>query len=107
MEKKSIFVHDANDFSKEQFFSLINNPSFLLEKIVSNGQSSPENEWYDQDRAEWVILLSGSAEIVFDDNTIITLSPGDYILIPAHKRHRVAKTDPFVESVWIAIHFND
>lgn len=107
MEKKSIFVHHADDFSKELFFPIIDNNSFLIEKIVSNGHFTPDNEWYDQDRAEWVILLTGSAEIIFDDNSMIDLVPGDYILIPAHKRHRVVKTDPYKESVWLAIHFNE
>jgi len=31
---------------------------------------------------------------------------GDYLLIPAHKRHRVEWTKPDIETLWLAIHFN-
>ena len=30
------------------------------ERIVSNGQVTPEGEWYDQDWDEWVVVLEAS-----------------------------------------------
>ena len=36
-------------------------PGLRVERIVSTGQASPPGLWYDQDRAEWVLVLSGSA----------------------------------------------
>jgi cupin 2 domain-containing protein len=35
------------------------------------------------------------------------LKPGDYLLIPAHCRHRVAWTSSDEPSVWLAVHFGE
>ena len=79
---------------------------FRIERIVSHGHSSPEGHWYNQDSNEWVILLEGNAGILFDGDTDpIELKPGSYLNIPAHKRHRVAWTDPNQRTVWLAIHY--
>jgi hypothetical protein len=62
---------------------------------VSTGQASPPDFWYDQDVGEWVLLLSGAAEIRFEDEAEPRkLIPGDWITIEAHRRHRVNWTDP-------------
>ena len=62
---------------------------------MSAGQATPPGEWYDQDTHEWVALLSGGAGLRFEDEAEPrVLSPGDYLLIPAHRRHRVEWTDP-------------
>lgn len=45
----------------EVFETILEHPGFKLERIVSAGHSTPEGEWYDQDRDKWVILLTGSA----------------------------------------------
>ncbi len=37
-----------------------------IERIVSTGQASPPGFWYDQDGPEWVILLAGSAGLLFE-----------------------------------------
>jgi cupin 2 domain-containing protein len=53
-----------------------------------------------------VILLKGSAALQFEDEPATwTLREGDYVLIPARKRHRVEWTDPQQPTVWLAIHF--
>jgi len=31
---------------------------------------------------------------------------GDYLLIAAHRRHRVEWTDPAVATIWLAVHFD-
>ena len=75
-----------------------------LERIVSQGQVSPPGYWYDQDEAEWVIVLNGSARLAIagerDDRL---LREGDAIFLPAHCRHRVTWTDPHVPTVWLAL----
>jgi cupin 2 domain-containing protein len=77
-----------------------------VERIVSTGQSSPG--WFDQAWSEWVIVLSGEAEVVFEDEAEPRrLQPGDYVLIVPHRRHRVAWTDPSKPTVWLAVHFGD
>ncbi|MFC2131397.1 cupin domain-containing protein [Bacteroidota bacterium] len=90
----------------EVFEDLIKNDKFKLEKIISRGQASPPGEWYDQQHDEWVILLSGSAGLYFEDEkSPVELKPGDYLFIPAHRRHRVEWTDPETESIWLTLHF--
>ncbi len=87
---------------------LFQGKNFWVEKIVSTGQTSPENFWYDQDTNEWVILLIGRAKILFEENLeLIELKPGDYLFIPAHKKHRVEFTDPMGKTIWLAIHYYD
>ena len=55
---------------------------------------------------EWVMVLEGAARIRFEDGMdAIELRPGDYLTIPAHKRHRVEWTVPDQRTVWLAIHF--
>ncbi|MBU4233188.1 MAG: cupin domain-containing protein [Proteobacteria bacterium] len=85
---------------------LLSTGIFRLERIVSAGQATPPGEWYDQDTHEWVALLSGGAGLRFEDEAEPrVLSPGDYLLIPAHRRHRVEWTDPETPTVWLALHY--
>lgn len=79
-----------------------------IERIVSHGHASPEGFWYDQDQDEWVLLIAGSAGLRFDDETAEhALKPGDYLLIPAHCRHRVAWTAAGTDTIWLAVFFTD
>jgi cupin 2 domain-containing protein len=78
----------------------------VIERIVSRGHASPDSGWYDQSRAEFVVLLSGAARLEFEDGERLTLGPGDWLDIPMHRRHRVAWTDPDADSVWLAVHYD-
>ena len=90
----------------EQTTELIANANLRIERIVSTGQSSPPEFWYDQDWAEWVLLLTGSAGLLFEGEAEPrVLQPGDYLLVPAHRRHRVAWTDTEHPTVWLAVHY--
>ncbi|BAP55680.1 cupin [Thioploca ingrica] len=85
---------------------LLTHTHFTLERIVSTGQATPAGQWYDQEQDEWVILLSGSAGLLFaEENIIRVLHPGDYIHIKAHQRHRVEWTDSSQPTVWLALHY--
>jgi cupin 2 domain-containing protein len=84
---------------------LIKTPNILIEKIISTGQKTPEGQWYDQDRDEWVILLQGQATLAYEDGTIIELLPGDYLHIKAHQKHRVEATSIDPPCIWLAVHF--
>ena len=80
--------------------------NFRLERIVSKGHTSPKGFWYDQIENEFLILLKGEAEILFEDDVKpVRLFEGDYINIPAHKKHRVKWTDPNTETVWLALFY--
>jgi cupin 2 domain-containing protein len=75
-----------------------------IERIVSYGQASPAGFWYDQDMAEWVIVLSGRARLtIAEEAEDRELGPGDAVFLPAHCRHRVAWTDPTTPTVWLAV----
>ena len=77
-----------------------------LERIVSKGHTSPKGFWYDQVENEFVLLLKGEAEVLFeDDANTVTLSEGNYINIPAHKKHRVEWTDPNTKTIWLALFY--
>ena len=85
---------------------LVRTPHLRLERIVSIGHATPAGHWHDQDRDEWVLLLRGSAGLRFEgDAAAVTLRPGDHVLIPAHRRHRVEWTDAAEPTVWLALHF--
>ena len=76
-----------------------------IERIVSWGQSSPDGFWYDQPWPEWVLLLEGAARLRFEGEAPLDLSPGSFVAIPAHKRHRVEWTMPETPTIWLAIHY--
>ena len=107
MEVKNFFNNLPDASNAEQFETLLENKSFKLERIVSLGQATPEGEWVDQDRDEWVMLLKGRAGLLFEGETVIELKEGDYVKIPAHHRHRVEWTDGESETVWLALHFSN
>lgn len=75
-----------------------------IERIVSSGQRTAEGEWLDQEWDEWVALLEGTARLSFKDGTKISLNPGDWIVLPAHQRHRVEETSSSPPCIWIAVH---
>ena len=83
-------------------------PGVRIERIVSLGQASAPGFWYDQDRPEWVVLLCGAARLRFEnEDHARDLKPGDYLDIPAHRRHRVEWTDPTTPTVWLAVHYGE
>ena len=76
-----------------------------VERIVSTGHSSPKGYWYDQQENEWVVVLKGEAKLRFedDDEEPLLMKPGDWVAIPAHKKHRVEWTTPVEPTVWLAV----
>ena len=91
---------------EEQNQELLHSPNVRIERIVSTGQASPPGFWYDQDWSEWVIVLAGAAGLLLEGEAAPrTLMPGDYIAIPAHRRHRVEWTDAETATVWLAVHY--
>lgn len=89
----------------EAFTELLAAPGVRVERIVSSGQATPASAWLEQDQAEWVVLLSGGAALLFEGETEVrTLVPGDWLLIPRNTRHRVEWTLATGPSVWLAVH---
>ncbi|MGG6268244.1 cupin domain-containing protein [Leptolyngbya sp. AN03gr2] len=100
----NIFELPEKFLDRELFEPLIETNQLLIERIISTGQTTPESEWYDQPRDEWVLLLQGEAQLMYEDGTSIGLKAGDYLLIPAHQKHRVSYTSSNPACIWLAIH---
>lgn len=85
---------------------LAENRGVKIERIVSRGHCSPPGFWYDSPENEFVLLLSGTARLGFeDDNRPVRLKAGDCLLIPSRRRHRVEWTDPGRDTIWLAVYF--
>ena len=105
-DRGNLLASLPQDLAAEQTIELLANANVRIERIVSTGQASPPGFWYDQDWAEWVLVLTGSAGVLIDGEAEPrVLRPGDYLLIPAHRRHRVAWTEAGRPTVWLAVHF--
>ncbi len=102
----NLFDQPANLPADEYFEALTANPHCRIERIISTGQTTPAGEWYDQAQDEWVVLLQGEAELAYDNGERRYLKAGDYLLIPAHQRHRVEFTTTDPCCIWLAIHGN-
>jgi cupin 2 domain-containing protein len=84
--------------------ALVTGRGLRLERIVSLGQVSPEAFWYDQDEAEWLMVLTGGARLaIAGEVEERILGPGDAVFLPAHCRHQVVWTDPDRPTVWLAL----
>ena len=92
-------------FTDEFFETLVSSENMLIERIVSQGHTSPDTGWYDQDRNEFIVLIEGAARLELDDGHIEELAPGDWLDIPARCRHRVAWTPADTATVWLAVHY--
>ncbi|MBW4462742.1 MAG: cupin domain-containing protein [Nodosilinea sp. WJT8-NPBG4] len=88
----------------ELFTALFETPYLRIERILSTGQTTPPDEWYDQSQDEWVVIIQGSATLTYEDGASLAMEPGDYVLIPAHRRHRVSFTSSDPPCIWLAIH---
>lgn len=75
-----------------------------IERIISTGHRSPDGFWYDQPENEWVMVLTGAARLQFEDQ-MMELLPGDYVNIPAHRKHRVEWTSPDEPTVWLTVFY--
>jgi cupin 2 domain-containing protein len=100
----NLFANIPENFSEELTTVLEKGHGVRIERIVSQGHSSPADFWYDQPESEWVLVLKGAARLEFEDR-MVEMSPGDYINIPAHTKHRVAWTSPDEPTIWLAVHY--
>ena len=103
---QNMFAEVPGTLPEERFEELVRGSRFRLERIISTGHITPAGQWYDQDHDEWVVVLRGAARLRFEHEAeLVSLRPGDYLLIPAHCPHRVEWTDPSEPTVWLALHF--
>lgn len=79
---------------------IVKNGSLKIEKIVSNNAKTKEGYWYNQKTDEFVIVLKGSARLLFTNGKSILMKKGDYIIIPKKTKHKVLQTSK--NCVWLA-----
>jgi len=106
MKSANIFDIKGVKGRSAEVFETLAEGSAKIERIVSNGQKTPVNEWYDQETDEWVVLLQGQATVFFENMGEKELTAGDYLLIPARQKHRVTYTSESPECIWLAVHGN-
>ena len=104
MQKYNIFEQIIVDKNEENFFEIFKNEKIKIEKIVSNGQTSPENFWYEQEENEFVLLLEGFAIVEFEDFEM-ELKKGDCLNIKAMQKHRVKFTSLNEPTIWFAVFY--
>ena len=87
----------------EHIDALLAGPGGLcMERIISHGHTTPEGEWCNQKRDEWVAVLDGEARLCYADGTEVFLSRGEYLFLPKHCKHRVVFTSS--PCIWLAVH---
>ncbi len=104
MNKYNIFEEIIIDKNEEKFFEIFRNETIKVEKIVSNGQKSPDNFWYEQEENEFILLLEGFAILEFEDR-IVELKKGDCLNIKAMEKHRVKFTSLDEPTIWFAVFY--
>jgi cupin 2 domain-containing protein len=108
MTSSNFFSNLPDATGAEVVDEVLRRPGVRIERIVSRGQASPAGFWYDQAESEFVLLMAGAARLRFEDESSDReLKPGDYLDIPAGRRHRVVWTDPEQTTVWLAVFYGD
>ncbi|TGX55229.1 cupin domain-containing protein [Sphingomonas gei] len=90
----------------EAFTELLARPGIRVERIVSRGQSTPEDAPMVQEQDEWVLLLEGAAGLRIEDSDEVTLQAGDHVWIARGQKHWVTWTAKDRPSVWLAVHLD-
>jgi cupin 2 domain-containing protein len=106
MTRPNLFGDLPQQLPDELITTLLDAANVRIERIISHGHASQPGFWYDQDRHEWVMVLRGAARLQFEDE-IVEMKPGDFVNIPAHRRHRVEWTTSDEPTVWLAVHYGD
>lgn len=103
MMPENLFVLPAKLPSDEVTETLLQRDGIRVERILSTGQASPINFWFDQAEDEWVAVLQGEAALQWEDGGLTEMRSGDWLLIPARKKHRVERTSIDPPCIWLAI----
>lgn len=99
----NLFRGIPSSLGEEEVSPLLAADGVRIERIVSTGQSTPPDFWYDQEEHEWVLVLRGRGVIEYADGTTVALQAGDSLYLPARVRHRVRETSHQEPTVWLAI----
>jgi cupin 2 domain-containing protein len=101
---KNLFILPEVHERGELHTMLARGEGFMVERIVSWGDVTPEGSWYDQDHDELAVVVQGRGVLEDETGTRIELGPGDWHFLPAHMRHRVAATSHEPPCIWLSVH---
>ena len=102
----NLFNNVPTELTAELVETLSASRHVRIERIVSTGQKSPDGFWYDQKEHEWVVVLMGEARLLIEgDDEPLHLRAGDFVSIPAHRKHRVEWTSADEPTVWLAVFY--
>jgi cupin 2 domain-containing protein len=107
MRSANVFLSIPDHLPDELVDLLADNDQVRIERIVSRGHASPPGFWYEQHQDEFVLLLQGQAELeLLEPKERLCLQAGDYLLIPARRKHRVVSTSSEVDCIWLAVFYH-
>jgi cupin 2 domain-containing protein len=101
----NIFKEIPDSLKEELFEDIISTKYIKIERIVSDGHSSPKEGWYESEQNEWVIVLEGNATLALESGENIILKRGDYYNITAFSKHKVSHTSKNEKTIWLAIYY--
>jgi cupin 2 domain-containing protein len=102
----NIFSDASSPLPDELVTTLFDAESVRIERIVSQSHASPDGFWFDQPRAEWVLVVQGAAQLRFEDR-VLEMRAGDFVHIRPHEKHRVDWTSAEQPTIWLAVHHGD
>jgi cupin 2 domain-containing protein len=101
MERGNLFEGAEAPDRGEVFTELSRCRNVVFERIVSSRE--PEPTMYEQAQDEVVLLLRGTARLEIE-GAAHALDAGDWMIIPAGRRHRVLETS--AGALWFAVHIH-
>lgn len=107
MTSRNLFSSIPAHLPDELIDVLADSGAVRIERIVSRGHASPQGFWYDQQQDEFVVLVQGQAELeLLNPQERLCLQAGDYLLIPAQRKHRVVRTSSDEDCIWLAVFYH-
>lgn len=107
METGHLYQNIPAQLPTELTACLLQSGGLKIERIVSRGHCSEAGFWYEQDQAEWVLLLKGEAGVRFrESDRVVHLTAGMYLNIPAREAHRVEWTSTTEDSIWLVVFYD-
>lgn len=106
IELKNLFTDVPGIFGKvkdEITTELVSGYKTKIEEIVS--PIGFQSQWQNSGQEEFVALLRGRAELVFENGQIRKMEVGDYMTIPAHTKHRVEMVRGKRPAVWLTVYY--
>jgi len=65
IKKGNLYEKIPKKLSKELFNTIVLKNNCKIERIISMGHKTPKGKWYNQNKNEFVMILKGSAELLF------------------------------------------